>query len=103
MEGLAATLKVLNDLGEGDSALARRVRIALTSETAKLPALQIQRAQTALPLGGKAVLQAPRMAEFPGAFLLGLHEPTIRVDAAQHCLSAMIMLERDRLRVPLAR
>jgi hypothetical protein len=51
-------------------------------------------------LGGEARLRAPRMAEFPGAFLAGLYQPSTRVDAAQHCLSAMIMVERDRLQLP---
>jgi hypothetical protein len=101
MEGLAATLAVLHGSGEGDAALARQIRVWLANEAAKLPRLQIQRGQTGMALGGEAQLHAPRMADFPGAFLVGLYEPSTRVDAAQHCLSAMIMLERDRLQYPL--
>jgi hypothetical protein len=40
------------------------------------------------------------MADFSGAFLMGLYRPTTRVDAAAHCLSAMIMVERDGLDLP---
>jgi hypothetical protein len=100
MEGLAATLAVLNQSDEGDTALAERIRRWLADEAAKLPKLQIQPGQVGMALGGEARLRAPRMAEFPGSFLAGLYQPSTRVDAAQHCLSAMIMVERDRLQLP---
>ena len=100
MEGLAAALAVLIRAGKGDTFLAGQFRSWLSNEAAKLPKLQIQPGQVGMALAGAAPLRSPRMSEFPGAFLLGLYLPTTRVDAAQHCLSAMIMIERDRLAFP---
>lgn len=99
MEGLAATLAVLVRSGEGDADLARRIRAWLSSEAAKLPKLQIQPRQVAIALGGEAILGAPRMAEFAGAFLAGVYEPSTRIDAAAHCVSAMIIIERNELQL----
>jgi len=99
MEGLTATLATLDRSGNGDTALAGQIRRWLSNEHAKLPKLQIKPGQVDLNLAGSAQLHAPRMAEFPGAFLLGLYQPTTRVDAAQHCLSAMTMAERDNLQL----
>jgi hypothetical protein len=99
MEGLAATLAAMNLSGDGKTALAWQVRGWLAKEVSRLPALQIRTGQVEMALNDGTVLQAPRMAEFPGAFLWTLNKPSIRVDAAQHCLSAMTMLERDRLLV----
>lgn len=100
MEGLAATLAVLDRTGKGNTYLAGQIRDWLSNETTKLPRLQIQPGQAGMALVGEAPLRAPRMLEFPGAFLLGLNQPITRVDAAQHCLSAMTMIERDRLALP---
>ncbi len=97
MEGLAATLATLNRRGEADAVLAERIRVRLMAEAAKLPRLQIQPGQTTLAVGGEAVLTAPRLAEFGGAFLTGQYQPSTRVDAAAHCLMAMVMIERDGL------
>ena len=98
MEGLAATLAVLNASGESDTDGVREMRDWLSDEIVKLPRLQIQPAQQGMTLGGDAYLRAPRMAEYPGGFLAGVYEPLTRVDAAGHCLSAMVIIERDRLR-----
>ena len=51
-----------------------------------------------MALGGEAYLRAPRMAQYAGGFLAGVYEPLTRVDAAGHCLSAMVTIERERLR-----
>ncbi len=96
MEGLAAILAAMNRSGEG-GADADRIRARLASETEKLSRLQIQPGQTGLTFAGDARLVAPRMAAFGGAFLVGLETPTIQVDAAAHCLSALIRIERDAL------
>ena len=50
------------------------------------------------PWSGEAYLRAPRMAQYAGGFLAGVYEPLTRVDAAGHCLSAMVTIERERLR-----
>jgi hypothetical protein len=98
MEGLAATLAALKTSGENDTHRVREIRDWMSNEIAKLPRLQIQPGQQGLALGGEAYLRAPRMAEYAGGFLSGVYEPLTRVDAAGHCLSAMVMIERDQLR-----
>ena len=97
MEGVAAALGVFNRAGEGEAERARRLRIWLADEAARLPRLQIQPGQTGMVLGGDARLAAPRLIEFPGAFLQGFYKPSTRVDVGQHCLSAMLMIDRDGL------
>jgi hypothetical protein len=100
MEGVAAALATLNRAGEGETARAQSLRTWLAEEAARLPALQIQLGQTRMALGGQAQLTAPRMIEFPGAFLRGWYLPSVRVDLNQHCVSAMLMIDRDRLLLP---
>ena len=97
MEGLAATLGVLVRSGDDRNELARRMRALLSRRTAALPRMQIRREQNRMELGGEAYLASPRLADFAGAFLLGRYEPVTRVDAAQHCLSALMMIDRDGL------
>ena len=97
MEGVAATLSALRQAGEENGALAIELRTWLSKEADKLSRLQIQAGQKTLRLGGDAHLVAPRLSEFSGAFLMGLYDPSTRVDAAAHCLSAMIMIERGAL------
>lgn len=93
MEGLAVTQGAFVESGEGSSALAQRVVALLDREAAKLPSLQIQRGQTQMKLGGEAILTAPHLAEFAGSFLWTRKRPETRVDFAQHCLSALMMIE----------
>ena len=97
MEGVSATLAAFKRAGDGTGTLAVRLREWLAVEAEKLPKLQIQPDQTRLRLGGEARLTAPRLAAFSGAFLLGVYAPETRVDAAAHCLSALMMIERDRV------
>lgn len=103
MEGLAATLAAMKRSGAGHVALANRIRMRLATEADKLPRLQIQPGQQALKFAGDARLIAPRMATFGGAFLVGLETPTTQVDAAAHCLSALVRIERDSLLTPSTR
>jgi hypothetical protein len=98
MEGLAATLAVLKASGEKDTDRVLAMHAWLSDEIVKLPRLQIQPGQQGLALGGEAYLRAPRMADYAGGFLAGVYEPLTRIDAAGHCLSAMVIIERDQLR-----
>ena len=99
MEGLAATQGALVQAGEGRSDLGRRVESQLSRLTGELAGLQIQPGQTRMTLGGEAYLAAPALARFGGAFLFGRFRPETRVDGAQHCLSALLMIdENERLR-----
>jgi hypothetical protein len=100
MEGVAATLGALKVAGESDTARVRGLRAWLIDESRKLPRLQIQPGQKALALGGDARLEAPRMAQYAGAFLAGVYDPLTRVDATGHCLSAMVTIEREKLVAP---
>jgi hypothetical protein len=97
MEGAAAAIAVLGHAGAEYAALAERMRAWLLREADKLPKLQIQEGQNRLLLAGDAVLSAPRLVAFSGAFLISLYTPTVQIDAAAHCMAAMVMIERDGL------
>ena len=94
MEGVAATVEVLGAARGADGELAQRLQTWVATEVAKLPRLQVRTGQEGLSLGGDAKLSAPRMAGFGGTFLMGLYDPWTRVDLMQHCLSAMVLLDR---------
>jgi hypothetical protein len=97
LEGVAAMLGVLVASGDRDSRRVRDLQSWASREIGKLPRLQIQPGQEGMTLGGEAYLRAPQMASFAGGFVWNLYEPTARVDAAGHCLSAMVTLERAQL------
>jgi hypothetical protein len=97
MEGVAAAVGVLGQAGAEYAGLARHMRAWLSREADKLPKLQIQEGQSRLLLAGDAVLTAPRLVAFRGAFLTGLYTPSVQIDAAAHCMGAMVMIERDGL------
>ena len=97
MEGIGAIAATLKQAGENESDRARALRAWLSGEVTKLDRLQIQPGQQGLTLGGEAYLRAPRMAEYSGAFLAGIYDPLTRVDASGHCLSAMVIIERNQL------
>lgn len=97
MEGVAAALPVLASAGLASGDLAQRMQAWLRAEYARLPGLQIRPGQDRLVLREGAVLLAPRLREFPGSFLAGRASPFVRVDLDGHCLSASLMIERDRL------
>jgi len=97
MEGIGAIAATLQQAGEIDTDRARALRAWLSNEVTKLDKLQIQPGQQGLILGGDAYLRAPRMAEYPGAFLAGIYDPVTRVDASGHCLSAMVIIDKNHL------
>ena len=99
MEGVASTLGVLDAEG-GTDELLLRLQTWAAGEALKLPRLQVRTGQEGLTLADDAKLSAPRMAGFGGAFLMGHYEPTTRVDLMQHCLSAMMMLDRVGTTLP---
>jgi hypothetical protein len=97
MEGIGAIAAALKQSGENDTDRAHALRAWLSNEVTKLDRLQIQTGQQGLALGGEAYLRAPRMAEYSGGFLAGIYDPVTRVDASGHCLSAMVIIERNHL------
>lgn len=94
MEGVSAIVSALELSGETDSGRMRALRDWLTQEIAKLPRLQIKPSQQGIDLGGEASLRAPRMAQYAGEFLNGIYEPVTQIDAAGHCLSALVTIQR---------
>jgi hypothetical protein len=102
MEGLAVAEGVLMRAGDAHRAIARRLHALLDRAALRLPNLQIARGQTQLRLGGDASLTAPALARFPNAFLWGAFAPQTRVDAAAHCLSALLFID-DNSRLGEAR
>ena len=99
VEGLAGAAAVLApETGQG--ALATRLRARLRQEMEKNLALQILPGQRRIDLGPGRYLVAPEIPRFQGGFLNGARRPQLRIDATQHCLSAMLKLWRSRF--PLA-
>jgi hypothetical protein len=98
LEGLVAMQGVFVESGDERSDYARSVSALLAQETSKLPRLQIAAGQTQMPLGGEARLIAPRLAQFAGAFLFGTDHPQTRIDNAQHCISALMLIDENERR-----
>lgn len=94
MEGMAATLAAFEKAGEGGGIWAATIRDWLNKETKKLKLLQIQEGQTELAQNGQTVGHFPRLQDFAGHFRWGLYKPEFRIDASQHCLSAMLLIQR---------
>ena len=97
LEGVAAMLAVLVASNDLDSAPADELQSWASGEIDKLPRLQIQPKQEGMTLGGEAYLRTPQMASFAGGFVWSLYQPVTRVDAAGHCLSAMVTLQKAQL------
>lgn len=94
VEGLAAAAAVLIASRDDDTALLKRIQERIGEEMTKNRGLQIRPGQQRLELGGDASLLAPHLSEYAGAFLAGPYSPMTRIDLTQHCISAMIKLER---------
>lgn len=89
VEGMAAVLVMVSEFPEY-SELHQRLVARINKEMEKNLALQITSEQKEIELGDGRVLAAPEIAGNAGAFLNGRQRPQIRVDATQHCLSAML-------------
>jgi len=92
VEGLAAARRVLNSATKPDRDLVRRLSQRIDREMAKNLALQILPGQTRIELASGAYLSAPAVTDYAGAFLAGTHQPYVRIDYTQHCLSALVEL-----------
>lgn len=89
VEGLLAALAVLEAEKDYDQ-LSRQVSLRVDKEMKKNLRLQILPDQKRIQFSKKHYLKSPDIAQYPGAFLNGKYRPKIRIDATQHCLSAMI-------------
>jgi len=92
VEGLATALRVLTSAAEPDRALILRLRQRIDSEMAKNRSLQIQPGQTRIELHNGAYLSSPSVTDYAGAFLAGTHQPYVRIDYTEHCISALLDL-----------
>jgi hypothetical protein len=95
VEGLATALRVLASAAEPDRALILRLRQRIDGEMAKNRSLQIQPGQTRIELDNGAYLSSPSVADYAGAFLAGTHQPYVRIDYTEHCISALRDLDED--------
>ena len=93
VEGMATALRILNSGANPDRDLISRLRQRVDSDMARNRSLQIQAGQTRIELGNGASLASPAIAEYAGAFLAGTHEPFVRIDTTEHCISALLALD----------
>jgi len=96
VEGMADGLAAIQLAGEGKSPLANDARAWIAREMDKASRLLVREGQQGLDFPNARVI-APRMKEFAGSFLAGTYSPGTRVDYAQHCVSAMVKIQRNRL------
>jgi len=94
VEGLVAALRVLTTSKFEDKALVPRLRQVVAAEMIKNNALQIQSGQDRIDLGHGAYLSSPVIAQHAGAFLAGAHQPYLRIDFTEHCICALLELEK---------
>lgn len=93
VEGVADAIGALHRAGEGKSELTGRAREWIAAEMRKARQLQIRPGQKELVFLNARIV-APRIADFAGSFRSALHAADTRVDFTQHCVSAMVKLER---------
>ena len=96
VEGMADGLAALRLGGEGESPLAKEAGAWIAREMGKTSRLLIRQGQQGLDYPNARVI-APRMSEFAGSFLAGVYLPSTQVDYAQHCVSAMVKIQRNGL------
>jgi hypothetical protein len=70
------------------------LRQVVAAEMIKNNALQIQSGQDRIDLGHGAYLSSPVIAQHAGAFLAGAHQPYLRIDFTEHCICALLELEK---------
>lgn len=77
--------------------LYRHVTERVAKEMEKNRKLQILPLQDALYFSEDRFLKSPDIPQYSGAFLNGKYRPQVRIDATQHCLSAMVKEHNFRL------
>lgn len=96
VEGLlsgAAALRGIPRYGE----LYKQAIERVAKEMEKNRKLQIHPGQNRLYFSDDRFLQSPEISQYSGAFLNGKYRPQVRIDATQHCLSAMVKEHNFRL------
>ena len=95
VEGLLAGAEVIADSGRYQE-LHERTILRVKQEMEKNLRLQIRPDQKYIQMGPQRYLAAPEISDYAGAFLNGLYRPQVRIDATQHCLSAMVKNYRSQ-------
>jgi len=96
VEGLLAGAEVIAVSGRYQE-LYEKTMLRVKQEMDNNLRLQIRPGQKYIQMGPGRYLAAPEISDYAGAFLNGLHRPQVRIDATQHCLSAMVKM---RLHLP---
>jgi hypothetical protein len=94
VEGLLAGAGVIADSGRYQK-LYETTMLRVRQEMEKNLRLQIRPDQKHIQMGPGRYLAAPEIPDYAGAFLNGLHRPQVRIDATQHCLSALVKMRRS--------
>jgi hypothetical protein len=89
VEGMLSALEALQLAGVEDK-LREKIRKRVGKEMKKNQKLQILPEQKRIRFGRNHYLAVPHLDRYAGAFLNGRYRPQIRIDATQHCLSALI-------------
>ena len=93
IEGLASAIAVLESR-PGREGLVARMRERVAVELSRNRALQIRPQQDRVELGAGALLTAPSLGRYDGAFLAGPYQIYTRTDLTQHCISALLKVRR---------
>jgi len=94
IEGMGSVLATLRAAKSTDDRLDERLKKRIDLEMTKNLSLQIPDGTRVLDLAGDVRLDAPRLADNAGGFLAGWSSIYVRIDIAQHCMSAMSKLRR---------
>lgn len=97
VEGLTAAagaLQSLQSVERINTELTHRLTERINSEMVKNMALQIQPTQKRIDLGEGAYFVSGRLGDYAGAFIAGRHLPYTRIDYTEHCMSAIIEMQR---------
>lgn len=89
IEGLLAGLAVLEE-NKKYKDLSILVDMRVAKEMKKNLGLQILPDQKNIRFSKKRYLKAPELGRYAGSFFNGKYRPQIRIDATQHCLSALL-------------
>jgi hypothetical protein len=90
VEGLAAAAFAMVAGERKNDPLFRRALDRIEAELQKSLTMQILPGQTEIRFGEHRLLSDPTIARVAGAFLNGRYLAAARIDAAQHCLSALM-------------
>jgi len=94
VEGLLAGLAVLQ-AEKGYENLSQKVSLRVKKEMQKNRRLQLLPDQENIRFSKNHYLKSPELIRYTGAFLNGKYRPQIRIDATQHCLSAMLKEQKQ--------